>query len=383
MTLSRRKFITVIGGGVVLAATAAGAGFLATRRSDVALAPWQQAGSYDEPRRRALSYAILAPNSHNLQSWSVDLSTPGQLTLYADLERLLPQTDPFGRQITIGLGCFLEVLRMAAAQDGYRLDIEPFPAGSDAGRLDQRPVAHIEFVADQNVAKDPLFVHVLQRRSLKTPYDLERDVPASVLAALREAGQNAVEIGATNAGDRVKALRALTHQGLKIEIETPRTYRESVEVFRIGKAEINENPDGIALGGAMIESLAAVGMFSRELALDPGSSAYQQGIAVEMAKVDTAMGYVWLITEGNSRAEQLQAGYDWVRVNLAATGLGVGLHPLSQVLQEFEEMRGLYQEIHKQLDAGGRRVQMLGRLGYGAAMEPSPRWPIEAKIRAS
>jgi hypothetical protein len=65
MTLSRRKMIGLVGGGVVLAATASAGGFLATRRPSRALSPWSAAGNYAEPRMNALSYAILAPNPHN------------------------------------------------------------------------------------------------------------------------------------------------------------------------------------------------------------------------------------------------------------------------------------------------------------------------------
>ena len=82
-----------------------------------------------DPRRRALAWALLAPNPHNLQSWAVDLSRPDTIVLHVDAARLLPQTDPFSRQILIGHGCFLEILAMAAAADGYRTEVTLFPDG--------------------------------------------------------------------------------------------------------------------------------------------------------------------------------------------------------------------------------------------------------------
>ena len=42
--------------------------------------------------------------------------------------RLLPQTDPLSRQITIGHGAFLELLSIAASVDGYRTEVAPYPA---------------------------------------------------------------------------------------------------------------------------------------------------------------------------------------------------------------------------------------------------------------
>ncbi|MEO1612027.1 MAG: twin-arginine translocation signal domain-containing protein, partial [Pseudomonadota bacterium] len=99
---SRRNFLKILGGGVVLAAGGAGA-FYGTRTPAKALAPWEAAGGYDEPRMRALSYAILAPNPHNRQPWMVDLSVADQVTIWRDKAKNLPETDPFDRQLTIGM----------------------------------------------------------------------------------------------------------------------------------------------------------------------------------------------------------------------------------------------------------------------------------------
>jgi hypothetical protein len=116
-------------------------------------------------RLDALSWALLAPNPHNRQPWIADVRTPGEVVIYADPDRMLPHTDPYARQITIGLGCFLELMRMAAAEDGYRVDITPFPEGASPLALDSRPVARAVFTADPEVARDPLFALVPARRS--------------------------------------------------------------------------------------------------------------------------------------------------------------------------------------------------------------------------
>jgi len=377
MLMGRRKAIAIIGGGVIIGATAL---FLGSRKPTKALAPWQQAGTYAEPRRRALSYAILAPNPHNRQPWLVDLAQEDKIILYVDTGRLLPHTDPFNRQITIGLGCFLEQLHIAAAQDGYLATITPFPQGYDKDQLDKRPVADISFVRDTTIKKNPLFPHILTRRSMKVPFDTERLVPDDLLQGLHHIVQNNTHAGTTNKPETIRKLRQLTHEAMAIELETPRTYKESVDLFRIGKSEINENPDGISLSGPLMDSLSAVGLLTRETALDTESSAYQQGIDMLMANIDTAMGYIWLTTATNSRMDQLNVGRDWVRINLAATSRGIGLHPISQALQEYPEMKEKFSQIHEVLDAKETRVQMLGRLGYAAPVPPAPRWPLDAKI---
>lgn len=377
--MNRRKFLALTGGGIIVAATASVA-TIAARSPAAALAPWDQAGVlYDEPRKRALSYAILAPNPHNRQPWMVDLSQPDTVVLTVDTNRLLPHTDPFSRQITIGLGCFLEVMTMAAAEDGYAVDLQVFPEGSDAAALDGRPVAIARFRADQNVAKDPLFQHVFDRRSNKEPFDVARRVPPEAVGQITAAARYGRVDGSVT-DDSIATLRRLTTEALMIEIETPHTYKESVDLFRIGKAEVEANPDGIDFSGPMFEVLGSVGMMTREAALDTSSTVYTQGVAAVVANTETAMGHLWLNTPGNSRADQINAGRDWVRLNLAATGLGIAMQPLSQLLQEYPEMAQHYARIHNMLANEGETVQMLCRLGYGIPVNRSPRWPLEAKL---
>lgn len=378
--MNRRKFLTLTGGGIVVAATAA-VGTIASRTPQTALMAWDQAGVlYQEPRRRALSYAILSPNPHNMQPWLVDLSTPDTVVLKVDQTRLLPHTDPFNRQITIGLGCFLETMSMAAAENGYAVDIELFPQGADVTALDDRPVAVATFRQDDTVQPDPLFAHVVQRRSNKEPFNMARTVAPSALAPIAAQATRSGWAKGDASPQSVANLRQLTREALQVELVTPRTYKESVDVFRIGRAEVDANPDGIDFSGPLFETLSAFGLFHREGLLDQTSTMYAQGEAAVLENADTAMAHMWLVTPTNTRLDQINAGRDWMRVNLAATAAGIGMQPLSQALQEYPEMADHYARVHDMLAPDGGTIQMLCRLGYGIDIPRSPRWPLEAKL---
>lgn len=375
---SRRSFLRIAGtSAVVVAASHYGL----TRFPAAAREPWRQAGqNYSDPRMRALSFAILAPNPHNRQPWLVDLSVPGQVTLYCDLERLLPETDPFSRQILIGLGCFLEILRMAAAEDGYSVEILPFPDGEPDSNLDRRPISQIKFTQDQP-SPDPLFEQVLTRCSTKDAFDVERSVEADKLAILRQAAMPHASAHTSQSFPQIQQLRDLGWQAHLIEVQTPRTHQESVDLIRIGKAEIEANPDGIDLGGVMLETLNRFGLFTRDQLADPQSTAFKQGLDLYREIHQTSMAYLWLVTEANSRVEQLAVGRAWVRVNLAATAQGLSIHPISQSLQEYPEMKNIHNKVHTLLEVrGGQRIQMLARLGYAPQVPPSPRWPLTTRI---
>lgn len=379
MNLTRRKVLLLVGGGAVVAAGGF-FGYSATRTPQTAHLPWQRAGTYSDPRMRALSWAVLAPNPHNRQPWLVDLAEEGVITLYADLERMLPHTDPADRQITIGLGCFLELLRMAAAEDGYRVEAALFPEGSSPLSLDQRPIARLTLVSDPAVERDPLFGFVPARRSNKEPFDTSRPVAPALLPQLAAVVKSAARFGGTVDTAEVAQWRTFTHEALRIEVETPRTYQESVDLFRIGHQEVDANPDGIDFTGPLFETLRLTGQFTREAASDTTNFAYKSGMNAIFANADTAMGHVWLVTPDNSREAQIATGADWVRINLAATAQGLGFQPLSQALQEYPEMAESFRYLHERLAPDGGTVQMLARIGYGPEVGETPRWPLESRV---
>jgi len=376
--MHRRRFIAILGGGLIFAAGTGFAGFALTRTPHQALAAWDEAGQYNEPRRFALSYAILAPNPHNLQPWQVDLSEPDVVTVLADPARRLPETDPFDRQLAIGLGCFLELMRIAASQQGYQLDITLFPQGSDNLMLASHPVARVQFVAAR-AAADPLFASVLLRRSTKEAFDMQQEVSEDQLTTLNPM-INGVTFAGTRDAEQVSGLRELIWQAYEVEHKTPAKLQESIDVMRFGKAAINASPDGIDLGGMSLEVMMALGMLDKYSMATPGSMAYQTGLDMYQTMFAATPAFVWLITSDNSREAQIAAGQAWLRLNLMTTQQGLAIHPVSQCLQEYPEMQSHYQRVHELLATRGETVQMLGRLGYAASVARTPRWSLNEKI---
>lgn len=381
--MQRRGFLRLMGGGVLLSAIGGAAGYTLTRLPETALSPWSATGGTGDARLDALSWAILAPNPHNRQPWILALEGRDTALLYFDTNRQLPHTDPFDRQLTIGLGCFLELAEMAANADGYAVTTELFPEGAAPDGLDARPIARLRFSASDSVIADPLWPHVPHRRSNKEPYDMARPIPAQALASVLAAARHGSRVGGSIDTGHIADMRILTEAALRIEIETPHTFQESVDLFRIGHAEVDTNPDGIDFTGPVFEGLARAGLFTRESAGDPSSMAYNQGLQAVLENCRTAMGHIWQVTATNTRADQIAAGRDWLRLNLATTAAGLGTQPLSQALQEYPEMAAQYADIHSRLAPEGGTVQMLARIGYGPDIGPSPRWPLDAKLQTT
>ncbi|MBT6678666.1 MAG: twin-arginine translocation pathway signal protein [Rhodospirillaceae bacterium] len=386
--MKRRKFLKIAGtGGVILAA--GGISFAMTRTPMAALEPWKTAGSlYTDPMRQALSYAILAPNPHNRQPWVVELKSDREAVLSYDPNRLLPTTDPFSRQIVIGLGCFLELFSLAAAAHGFRAEVQYFPQGEPGQMLgqalDQRPIAHLLLAKEAGLAANPLFAQTLNRHTNRNPYDTSRTIAGGLLQRLTAGAGPGLEIGTVNGGKRQADLRTLTRDAMRTEFETPEAFQESIDLMRIGRTEIEANPDGISLGGAFLETLSLAGILTRESLADTSSSAYRIGLEMSDEAAMSAMGFVWITTVGNSRTAQIAAGRAYMRAALQITADGLNMQPMSQALQEYSAMAPYHKTIHDWLANGaGERVQMLARLGYSKDVGPAPRWALATRLKDS
>ena len=367
MDMSRRKVLALVGGGTILAAGGAAGGWAATRAPTRALAPWDLAGSYGEARRDALSYALLAPNPHNRQPWLAELAGADEVVLYRDPARDLPVTDPHGRQLTIGMGCFLSLMTMAAGQAGQAVETALFPDGE--GPL--APVARCRF--GPGGAPDPLFAHVMARRSHKEAFE-DRAVAAAEAAPLAPHAEIVLEPGPA------AALREIAHDAWLAEASDRPAWQESVDLLRIGRREIEALPDGIDVGGPMLEALSAAGIFTREAASDPDDPGSRAAIEDTANAILGTPAFALQVTPGNSRVEQIAAGDAWLRLNLAATAAGLALRPVSQALQEYAAVRPMYDAIHALAAPDGGTVQMLGLIGHAPRTPRTPRWPLEAKL---
>ncbi|MEO8057974.1 MAG: twin-arginine translocation pathway signal protein [Burkholderiales bacterium] len=390
----RRSFMHLVGGGTVAATTASLSGCMTDFPAE-ALAAWQGPGNEPDARRWALAHAILAPSPHNRQPWLADLREANAVSLYVDRKRLLPETDPWFRQIMIGQGTFLEALVLALQARGLAPVVTLFPEGEFKPReVDERPVARVSWLPGAAApARDPLFAQLLRRCTAKTDYDPTQPVQAATVEALKAAITDpGVHFDASLDAERVARLRMLCWESAQVELRTPRTVMESMRLTRVGPDEITLHRDGISINTLMPRLASVVGAFDREHPPEPGSAAYGQMMSRFEGHSRTAMGFVWLSTStvhhaaaGTMRSAEVTAGRAYMRLQLRATELGLQMHPMSQAPQEFAEMRTHYDELHRLLlgePAEEATVQMFCRIGHCAPTQHQPRRGVDAILRA-
>ncbi len=384
-TPSRRSFMRLVGGGAVLAATITLPG-CSSEVPEAAIRPWRRPDSETDMRRFMLAHALLAPNPHNLQPWIADLREAGRIHLICDGERLLPETDPFGRQILIGCGAFIELAVIAASQRGVAVTVELFPGGTPADKELPKGsrVATLLLGEPGSAPADPLFVQIVRRHTRKSAYVNDRALPETLVRNwVDTASRFGLRSGVAAGAAAMDPIRRITRDAYEIEAITARTWLESARVMRIGPSAIAANPDGISLNSPMVRALHTVGLFDPMEVPAKGSSSLQR-VMDRWVPFETASGFLWLASPDNTRPAQVAAGRAYVRAHLLATAVGVDMHPLSKALQEFPEMRGPYEAIHKNLGltGSGETLQMLSRVGFAIEPRgPSPRRSLDSLLR--
>ena len=183
---------------------------------------------------------------------------------------------------------------------------------------------------------------------------------------------------------KVERLRALAIAGSELEMNTHRTHKESIDVVRIGAAEIAAHRDGISLKGPMIWAL-------RQAGADDAGKGDDAGHARLERRPRLCAGGLCERPRLRLDRQRRQCAHHADRRPAApscacsstATALGVALQPHSQTLQEYPEMAGLRAAMHRQTGvADGATLQMFFRLGYAADPGPSPRRALDSFVTA-
>ena len=386
--MDRRNFIQLLGigaGATVLSSTITGC----ESAPEPELYGWSAPdGMLEDVRLKVLSYAILAPNPHNKQPWIVKLTGIRSFDLYVDPNRLLPATDPYHRQIHIGHGTFLEIVSIAASSFGHYAKIEYFPEGLYGNReLQNKPVARVELVESANVQLDPLFNHLLNRRSNKRDYDHVALTTAEKqkVQQFNQQSSDASLIFKSSLQDQKQISLWLT-EAMKIETGHRERDDETIAMFRFNDAEVAKYRDGFGVaqsGMSGLKKIVAETFFlSREKTENNSTEFGNTAVDMTQSAAESTATFAWLTTKNNQRIDQLEIGRAYCRINLKTTEMGLAQHPMSQILQEYEDMLPLQKTFKQHFGiADSDTVQMLFRLGRAKATKHSARRALDSIVQ--
>lgn len=345
------------------------------------LKPWQKDYSqkFDDPRIRLAAHGLLASNGHNMQPWKIrlDKNNPMVFYLYADRERSTDEVDPYARQMMITQGTFLEYVKIAGDESGYRTAIELFPDGAYNEQklwetMETKPIARIT-LTKTNPQSSPLYDSLFLPDTNRAAYlpDKLTSEQINQLEALNADPGLRMEIFQDE--ENVKKLGSYAMQAATIEAGVSRVMKESEIIFRANEYQKNKYRYGFSVEGQGTSGIMRhfmQGMATLFPSMNSGKAASDMFIQSARTSVDSSPAYALIITGDNSRSSQVESGMLYSRLILNAQRLGIVMQPLSQALEEYPEMKEPYTAIYRDYASDGGTIQMLVRLGRPSKKVP-------------
>jgi len=329
MKMNRRKFLgTTISAGLLAAAGAALPGCGGLTRADLPRRTTQPkpGGILDEPRRRILRYAALAPSGHNTQPWTVRPVGPDEWLIGTDPKRHLPAVDPQNRETLLSLGAFAENLSLAAGALGFSAGIDVL-----ARENDDPEVMRVRLKA--SAPTDYPLGRLEKRMTVKGGYQ-NRELSAADIKALSEPLAGRLHYFPRGT-DHARCIQEGAVESFRRQSYRDPAQEELVQWLRLSSEAARRHRDGLTTAG--MEISGAKGWFIRNF-VSPDDflkqSFREQGVT-HTAKL-AAQGGGWIIITGSNRTptELIETGRRFEKMALMARERNIALHPMSQWLEE-------------------------------------------------
>jgi len=327
--LRRRDFLKqTAAAGIALAGGALTGSCSGLTRSKIAdgAPTGRQFPRLDPTDRSILYHASLAPSGHNSQPWRVRIESLDKWGVEADAERRLPAVDPDNRELLLSIGAFVENLSLAAGAMGRETDIQILASGRH-----DRDVVRIVFEKTRSTGY-PL-EKIRLRRTVKHGFSAAELSCTAVDSFSRLAGGRLFYF--PRGSSHAQCMRDAAVESFRIQAGRDDAQRELVGWLRLSDRAARQYRDGLTTEGMEIRGLK--GWYLRHLAapadfLAPSFRRKSVDITARLA----AEGGGWMVitSPGNTVADLIETGRRFQRIALAARKHGVGIQPMTQVLEE-------------------------------------------------
>jgi len=300
-----------------------------------------------------------APTPHNTQAYRLEVVSDGVAHIYADNRCLTPATDPDGQFLYVGLGVFVEIMRLCAADKGLELKFDPGAARFKPGLKYLGVLTLCESSVTPDV--DPRLI--LQRRTSRLPFD---GVPVTAHAKdyLREEAQRyGQDLGFSDDPADIAAVLRFNTKILLYDIMHTGLRRDLTTWIRWTNKEYAEKKDGFSIpslnqnGPFMWVFLRSYWLLRLPLARIWVQRRYERGIT----NVST-IG--WLKGPFKTPSEWIRTGELLARLWLKATEHRLYVHPFGSVITNHAARQWALQQLNL-TEGPGEMCWLLFRIGTG------------------
>jgi nitroreductase len=387
--MSRGSFLRRAGLGIGAVAVT-GAGALGYRAYDQGVLATGQGAAYepwsDWKRQKGLvslvGAATLAPSPHNAQAWLFRVG-PDRIDLFADRSRTTGATDPFQREMYIGLGAALENLALAAQARGHAVRVTLLPDGPRSAHAARIALAR------SKPSRSGLYDQIAKRRTNRYPYLKGKDVPRAALAAMAALGPadaaNVRLFWFTSNVDRAR-IGGLLVAATEALIADPDQSRSDYDWFRQSWDEIQRQRDGITVDAAGISDVtAALAKLMPAQSRKATDEAWLSATRDRQTNTAAAYGIV-AVRDASDNRQRLEGGRALERMHLWTAGHGLAFQHMNQLTERADREVELaitprFGDALDRLVPSGWQALSTFRTGYPThAPHESPRRAVEAVI---
>ena len=327
--LNRREFIKrALSTGVALGSSATLNGCSGLTRKD--FPAFQESSSplssLDKIAQTILYHAALAPSGHNSQPWRVRIESPDSWIIEADPERRLPSVDPRNRELMLSLGAFVENLSLAAGASGVGTEIKVIARSP----YDQN-VIHVALHKDR--PSNYALQRVKKRRTVKHGH-LPKEISAADVTTLSDEIKGHM-FYFPRGSNHAACIRDAAVENYRIQASRDDAQQELVRWLRLNHRDTKRHRDGLTTEG--MEILGFKGWLVRQF-IQPDDfmkeSYRRQGVDLIAELAQQGGGWLVITSPGQSVTDLIETGRRFERMALLAREKGIGIHPMTQVLEE-------------------------------------------------
>ena len=322
-----------------------------------------------------LEAARLAPSAHNTQPWRFRKEN-GLVRIGWDPHRELPAGDPRSRYLLTGLGAATESMALGAAQVGLSAEVS-FALSPSA-----REVATLDFSPGLGSSTDLALAKAIPRRQTTRLPFYNDPIPIGVVDELMHEGEiNGCSLAVITGRSKVRRLARNLVEGTRRNFEELKVYKEFFGWLRLNHNDPRYQQDGLTL-----ESLS-LGFPSSMIApwiLPPTSLAVLKAVRLHflLARTqgrlaDQSPAICLLVAKSHTLHDLFLGGRTMLRVWLAATNLGLRVHPITAMMDHDETRIDLADLFGISQDSS---MVVCFRVGFGPISPRSPRLPVKELV---
>jgi hypothetical protein len=351
--MNRRKFIDAATGTIIMIG---GGSYLLSDKTNFV----RDHGTTSTPNnpmlkpdeQQILFLASLAPSGHNTQPWFVKHIEPYHWVICNNKSKWLPAVDPTQRETILSIGAFIQNLEYAANNAGYSCQADLL-----ASTNQDENVMDIKLIKSGSAAAFDI-EKIKKRRTVRSDYldDSLKKEDADYLFHEETDFFHFVPNGAKE----YDYLNEQTIEANRIQSYRDAAEKELSEWIRFSSKDAEKYRDGLTTASMEIHGIP--GWIVRNF-YDKSSvmknDFREKNIEMVVEQVSQSAGWLLITSKGNAVATLLETGKRMQRLFLKVREKGIGMHPMTQILEE----QSTYKTVNQALGISDT-IQFILRVGY-------------------